>query len=192
MGTHVCPWWLTYTFDNPFRRLFHDPEKIFYPYIEKGMTVADIGCGFGYFAIGLAKLTGKQGKVIAADLQTKMLEKAEQRARKAGVADLIRFHKCRADHIDIDEPLDFALAFWVAHETPDVKNFFTQIYQIVRPGGLLLLAEPRIHVSGADFQNEITGAKEVGFAVKAKPLVRLSHCVLLAKGQEASEEGRLP
>lgn len=24
----VWPWWVAYTFDNPMRRLFHDPEKI--------------------------------------------------------------------------------------------------------------------------------------------------------------------
>ena len=40
-ANHVCPWWLAYTFDNPVRKLFHQPSKIFGSYIEKGMKVVD-------------------------------------------------------------------------------------------------------------------------------------------------------
>ncbi len=28
---HVCPWWMIRTFDNPLRRLFHQPEKLLGP-----------------------------------------------------------------------------------------------------------------------------------------------------------------
>ena len=38
---HVCTWWIAYTFDNPVRKLFHNPQKIFDAYIKKGMTVMD-------------------------------------------------------------------------------------------------------------------------------------------------------
>ncbi|MBU4143260.1 hypothetical protein KJ590_04695, partial [Patescibacteria group bacterium] len=48
----VCPWWLCYSFDNPLRRLFHDPERLLGPYVKTGMTAVDIGCGMGYFTIG--------------------------------------------------------------------------------------------------------------------------------------------
>jgi ubiquinone/menaquinone biosynthesis C-methylase UbiE len=53
---HVCPWWLAYSFDNPLRRIFHKPEKIFASMVRPGMTVADIGCGMGYFSLGLARI----------------------------------------------------------------------------------------------------------------------------------------
>ena len=80
---HVCPWWLAYTFDNPVRRLVHPPGKILGDYVREGMTVVDVGAGFGHFSIGMARLVGDAGKVVAADLQEKMLEKTLSRARRA-------------------------------------------------------------------------------------------------------------
>jgi len=53
MGDHICPWWFAYTFDNPFRRFFHNPEKMLGSYVSRGMTVLDVGCGMGFFSIGL-------------------------------------------------------------------------------------------------------------------------------------------
>lgn len=35
------------------------------PYVTKGMTVLDAGCGMGFFSIGLARLVGDEGAVIA-------------------------------------------------------------------------------------------------------------------------------
>ena len=60
---HVCPWWLAYTFDNPLRRLIHNPRDIFSGYVKEGMTVMDVGCGMGYFTLGLAEL-GPGPKII--------------------------------------------------------------------------------------------------------------------------------
>jgi hypothetical protein len=34
----ICPWWLTYTFDNPLRKLFQDPFKILSPYVRAQNT----------------------------------------------------------------------------------------------------------------------------------------------------------
>jgi 2-polyprenyl-3-methyl-5-hydroxy-6-metoxy-1,4-benzoquinol methylase len=50
MGEHICPWWLAYTFDNRFRHLFHNPEKMLGSYVSKGMTALDVGCGMGFFS----------------------------------------------------------------------------------------------------------------------------------------------
>ncbi|GEM_PF-6888608 len=79
MDDHVCPWWLAYTFDNPLRQLVHNPEKIFSSLIRPGQTVVDIGCGMGYFSLGMAKLVGESGRVISVDLQKEMLAKVHQR-----------------------------------------------------------------------------------------------------------------
>jgi 2-polyprenyl-3-methyl-5-hydroxy-6-metoxy-1,4-benzoquinol methylase len=69
----VCPWWKAYTFDNPIRKLLHPPRRVLGAYIKERMTVMDVGCGMGHFSIGMAKLVGENGKVIAVDLQQKML-----------------------------------------------------------------------------------------------------------------------
>ena len=104
---HVCTWWIAYTFDNPLRKLFHNPAKIFRDHIKEGMTVVDVGCGMGYFSIGMAKLVGANGKVIAVDLQQKMLDVMQRRARRSGVADRIIAHRCGSNSLGLRESADF-------------------------------------------------------------------------------------
>jgi ubiquinone/menaquinone biosynthesis C-methylase UbiE len=137
----VCPWWLCYSFDNPLRRLIHDPERILNPHVKTGMTAVDIGCGMGYFTLGLAKLVGSGGKVIAVDLQEQMLAALGKRARKADLADRIVPHRCRPDLLGVEGPADFVLAFWMAHEVRDKPRFFTQISAFLKPGGRFPTAE---------------------------------------------------
>ena len=83
-GEHVCPWWACYFFDNPVRKLFQDPYEILSPYVKQGFTVIDIGPGMGYFTIPLLKLVGKDGKVIAVDIQEKMLAAIKTPRHKGG------------------------------------------------------------------------------------------------------------
>lgn len=68
------------------------------------MTAADIGCGMGYFSIGLAKIVKANGRVIVVDIQRKMLEVLEKRAKKAGVFDIVKSHLCKENQIGIIEP----------------------------------------------------------------------------------------
>ncbi len=69
----TCPWWFLFTFDNPFRKIYQDPFTILTPYLKNGDTAVDLGCGMGYFSIPMAELVGDRGKVVAVDLQERML-----------------------------------------------------------------------------------------------------------------------
>jgi len=181
MSKHVCPWWLAYTFDNPLRRIFHKPDKIFIPYLNDGMTAIDIGCGMGYFSIGMARLVGKKGRIISVDIQQEMLTILTKRAKKAGVADRITAFLCDEKNIGIKEKADFALAFWMAHETVDEFNFLKQVYSILNTSGKLLLAEPKMHVRFSKFKETLSLAQEAGFNVIESPEIYFSHAALLEK-----------
>ena len=182
---HVCPWWLAYTFDNPFRRLIHDPEKIFSPYLKNGMTAIDVGCGMGFFSIGMAKIVGNTGKVIAVDIQRKMLDTLQRRALKSGVGHRIHTHCATPDDIGLcpinSDKIDLALTFWMVHETPHIENFVTEIFSLVKPGGKYLLAEPRGHVSQALFHRITAAAVQAGFHVLDHPRIALSHATWFQK-----------
>jgi len=182
-GHHgVCPWWLAYTFDNPVRRLIHKPQKILGNYVKEGMTVMDLGCGMGHFSIGMAGLVSSTGKVIAVDLQQKMLDIMGKRSRRAGLDDRIIPHLCRADAIDIDASVDFILAFWMVHEVPDQNQFFKQLKSMLAAEGKILIAEPKMHVTSQDLEKTIEIAHCCGLQCIEKPDIRFSHTALLALG----------
>ncbi len=179
--SHVCPWWGGYFLDNPLRRFLHNPEKIVGPYVQPGMTVMDVGCGMGFCSIAMAKLVGDQGWVIAVDLQQQMLDVLRKRAVKQGVSDRIQTHRCEADRLGIEVPLDFALAFMMIHEVPDQRRLLGEIQACLKPGGKLLVAEPKIHVPGKAFQQTIATAEELGLRPIAEPRVHGCRAVVLAK-----------
>jgi len=178
----VCPWWLCYSFDNPLRRFIHDPEPLLAPFVQPGMTVVDVGCGMGYFTIPLARLTGPGGKVIAVDLQQRMLDALARRAEKAGVADRVIPHRCQKESLGVEGPADFALAFWMAHEVPDKPRFFREIFDLLRQEGRLLLVEPKYHVTLGGFNRTLAVCREAGFRLVSEPAVALSRAIMMGKG----------
>ena len=177
----VCPWWCCFTFDNIFRKVVQDPERIMKPYIERGWTVLDVGPGMGYFTIPLARLVGDTGRVIAADLQQKMLDAIYHRALRAGVQDRIKLHRSTSDTIGLNESIDFCLAFWMVHEVPNRSRFFSEISSMLKRDGLLLLVEPKLHVSRENFNKTLGIASSVGLSTKDQPKIFLSYSALLKK-----------
>lgn len=177
-GPHTCPWWFGYTFDNPLRRLVHDPGEILGDFVRPGQTVVDIGCGLGYFSIALAKIVGASGKVIALDIQSQMIQRAKRRAESHGVANQIDFRLCNATHLGVESPVDFALAFWVVHEVKDPKKLLIEVRSFLKSRGNLLVAEPKGHVSASRFTETVELARNVGFETSKGPVVRFSRSVV--------------
>jgi len=181
MAAHLCPWWGGYFIDNRFRRFLHNPEKILAPYVRQGMTVMDFGCGMGFFSIAMAKMAGVDGRVIAVDVQQQMLDVLRRRAERAGVADRIRTHRCVRDSIGVYDPVDFAIAFWSAHETPDSRRLLLEVHRCLVHGGRFFVAEPRGHVSRAAFEGITAAAREIGFTLEKRPRLRLSRAATFIK-----------
>lgn len=174
----VCPWWMAYTFDNPFRRLWHNPAKLFGAYLRPDMTVVDIGCGMGFFSIGIAGMLSDAGQVIAVDLQQKMLDVLMKRAARKGVTHRIRPHRCEADTLMLDAEADFILAFWSIHEMPDADHAFGEIRACLKPEGKLLFAEPAMHIRRRRYERTVEAAIGAGFQPRAEPHIMLSHATL--------------
>ena len=178
----VVPWQSHYLADHGLRRLVHPPKKLFAAYLRQGMTVLDLGCGMGVFTLALADLVGATGRVIAVDLQQKGLDLLARRAERAALGDRIRVRGCTEKDLglaDLAGEVDFALAFWMVHETPDPGRFYGQVHSALRPGGRLMVAEPIFHVRRSTWAAEVTAAQAAGFQTVAEPRVRFSRAAVL-------------
>ena len=176
--TLVCPWWLLPTFDNPLRQLIHNPYRMLGGLVHSGQTVVDLGCGMGYFSIPLAQMVGPKGTVICVDVQQQMLDGLRRRATRAGVLSQITLHRCESIQLGLAEPADFVLAFWMLHEVPDQTAFLAEVRACLKPGGRLLIVEPRLHVGGAAFERSVEIACGAGLLSVARPAVAVSRAVL--------------
>jgi len=183
MAHHVCPWWVGYFLASPIRRFAHNPQKILAPYIRPGMTVMDLGPGMATFTLDLARFTGPTGKVIAVDIQARMLEQVKKHAAKARLLDRIETRLVEDDGSwsrDLAGKVDFALAFYMVHEVPDTRAFFTLVRSTLAPGGKLLVVEPKIHVSARAYAGTVDAAREAGFDIVNYPRIPRSRSALLA------------
>ncbi|THB74119.1 MAG: class I SAM-dependent methyltransferase [Desulfobulbaceae bacterium] len=177
----VCPWWVAYFFDNPLRRLIHPADKTLTPYVAKGMSVLDFGCGFGHYALGMARLIGESGTVYVADVQQKMLDKTMARATRAGLEKNIHPLLCASQGITVPAEVDFVLASNSIHETPDPAMALVELFGVLKPGGRFLLIEPRGHLKVEAFENEINQAITAGFVEVGRPALSRQMCVLFQK-----------
>jgi ubiquinone/menaquinone biosynthesis C-methylase UbiE len=178
LNSRVCPWWLIRTFDNPLRRLIHDPERILSGLVLPGQVAADIGCGIGYFTIPLARMVGPQGRVLAIDLQERMLDGVRKRAEKAGLSERIQLCRATPAGLGVAGPVDFVLTFYMFHEVPDQERFLGEIHALLKPGGRWLITEPPMHVTAADFEKTIALAAAAGFSLLSRPRITFSRTAL--------------
>lgn len=185
MAHRVCPWWIGYLLASPIRRwLSDDPESLLAPYVRPGMIVLEPGPGMGYFTLPLARMVGASGRVIAVDLQPKMLAGLSRRARRADLLDRIETRLAQTDHLAVDDlggRVDFALAFAVVHEIPSPAVFFREAAAALKPDALLLFAEPAGHVKPEHFASELEAAQAAGLVEVSRPPIRRSIAAVLKR-----------
>jgi len=184
MAHRVCPWWIGYFLVCPLRRRGQNRAEILTPHVREGMTVLEPGPGMGYFTLELARLVGPSGRVIAVDIQPKMLERLKRRAAKAGLEARLETRAVSPDSMglaDLKGRIDFTLAFAVVHEFPDAARFFGEVEAASKPRATLLLAEPSGHVKAVEFDAELQAAAHPGFSVVARPSISKSQTALLRR-----------
>jgi ubiquinone/menaquinone biosynthesis C-methylase UbiE len=169
---------------SPLRRLFENPEKLLGPWVEPGMTVLDVGCATGFFSLPLARMTGEKGRVLCVDVEPRMIHGLERRATKAGLRDRIEPIRCGESDLalsDREATVDLAVAIHTLHELPDIERGLRQISAALKPGGRLLVIEPRGHVSRATWEHELEVARPLGLVAKQSLDLRRRFAALLEK-----------
>jgi ubiquinone/menaquinone biosynthesis C-methylase UbiE len=184
VSKRICPWWLGYFLISPLRRLWYDPAKFLAPFVKPGMTVLEPGPGMGFLTLELARLVGPSGRVVAVDIQPKMLDRLRKRAEKAGLIGRLDTRLAKPNGLgveDMDGKVDFVLAFAMVHEVEDKEAFFREVGRALKPGGKVLLSEPKGHVNKKDFAETVEMAVRSGFAASDGPKIRSDFSAVLEK-----------
>ena len=99
-------------------------------------TVADIGCGPGFFTIPLGKFLW-EGKVYAMDIQEEMLETCRHRVNEAGLANVQVILNGETQFPLGLGSLDGALVSQVLHSQINKATFLKTVKDLLKPGGWL-------------------------------------------------------
>lgn len=76
--------------------------------LKEGDTVLDLCCGTGLSFAPALQIIGNKGKIIAVDINNKMLDVAKKRTKRNGW-DNITFINSDIEKLEIDDPIDVAL-----------------------------------------------------------------------------------
>ncbi|MCE9624789.1 MAG: methyltransferase domain-containing protein [Deltaproteobacteria bacterium] len=109
--------------------------------LKSGSKMADIGCGHGASTILLAKAF-PNSRFFGFDYHRPSIEKAQERARAAGLSDRVKFEVAKATDFP-GEGYDLVAHFDCLHDMGDPVGAARRVRETLAPDGTWMVVEPR-------------------------------------------------
>ena len=114
----------------------------------EGCTVLDLGCGTGRDVYVIAKLVGKNGRVIGIDMNDDQLAIAEkyktEMSQKWGYSN-VEFRKGYIENLKSagieDKTIDVVISNCVINLSPDKHSVFSEIWRVLKDDGVLYFSD---------------------------------------------------
>lgn len=182
-STLPCPVWLSWLLElnNPFTTANRASVIVENLNLKPAMNVVDVGCGPGRITIPIAHSIGQHGMIVAMDIQSGMLDRVKVKAQNANLTNIHYLNAGIGEGKLSHNYFDRAVLVTVLGEIPDQKSAIKEIFDALKPGGLLSIAET---IFDPHFQNQARVerlALEVGFKKKSSIGNRLAYTLLLQK-----------
>jgi SAM-dependent methyltransferase len=135
-----CPAALSWVVNNPIRRRYMRPvlDRVG---IGPGERVLELGPGPGAFTVEAARRVGPEGRLIAVDIQPKMIAQVEKQVQEAGLTN-VETHVASACALPLDDAsVDRTFLITVLPEIPDQDLALAELHRVLRPGGVLSITE---------------------------------------------------
>lgn len=129
-------------FDDPARDAWQKPDEVIAALgLRKGMQIADVGAGTGYFAVRLARAP-EAPIVHAADIEPAMVAYMKARAEREGLPN-VRPVLAATDSPNLPEPVDLVLVVDTYHHVGDRVAYFRRLLDSMRPEARLVIIDFR-------------------------------------------------
>jgi ubiquinone/menaquinone biosynthesis C-methylase UbiE len=123
---------------------FVNPANLIaYSGVTQGSTVADLGCGGGFYTIPAAKAVGGSGCVYAVDILEDKLSATVSAAKQEGLKNVIvRKADLEKNISEIDEAsCDLVILASILHEIGSIQPLIQNAYRLLKTGGKILAVE---------------------------------------------------
>ena len=110
---------------------------------DKVRDVLDVGCGVGHWAQVLAPALPVEVKVIGVDRDPFWIEQATERAATRNISHRFQYRLSEAQALPFpDASFDLVTCQTLLIHVADPRAVIAEMVRVVRPGGLVLVAEP--------------------------------------------------
>jgi ubiquinone/menaquinone biosynthesis C-methylase UbiE len=125
--------------EDPGRNAWQKPEEVMARLgLKPGETVADIGAGSSYFTVRLARAVGPSGRVYAVDIDQRMLEYIQQRAKKDHLENIQTILADAHDPKLAPASVDLIFICDTLHHISEREKYYPLLARALKPGGRLV------------------------------------------------------
>lgn len=128
--------------DNPIRARFLGADEVVRRLdLKPGQQVLELGAGTGFVAVAAARAVGPEGRVVALDIEPRMIERLRQKLLAEGVSN-VEGKLGDATKLDFpDATFDCVYMVTALGEMPDKRAVLWEAYRVLKPAGILSVSE---------------------------------------------------
>jgi len=125
--------------EDPARDAWQKPEEVVASLgLAPGATACDVGAGPGYFALRLARAVGPEGRVLAVDVEPRMVETLRDRLQSARLTNVTPILSLPEDPLLPAGACDLVLVVDTYHHFPDGLDYLRRLGRALKPGGRIV------------------------------------------------------
>jgi SAM-dependent methyltransferase len=163
------PEYMAGVIDNPLRRRMQPPDEMPLRHgIEPGMRVLEVGPGNGRYTVATARRVGEAGRVVAVDIEPKMVKRVRSRVEAEGIAN-VEARVADVYNLPFDNgTFDAAYMIAVIGEIPDPDRAMGEFQRVLKPGGRLAFSELLLDPDYPLARRLVRRARAAGFRLEDK------------------------
>ncbi len=158
-------------------KLLNPMDILLHSGLEKGMKLADLGSGNGYFALTAAEIVGGHGQVYAVDIMKSCLETIKREAQRHHLLNI----KTVWSNLEIvgatkipTKMMDFVLVIHALYQSQQRQNFLKEAIGFLKPQGKMLIIDwKKNNIPLGPPLSQRVGAEEIKALLAASNEVKL-------------------